>query len=115
MAKKRKYEEAYTDSANTIYHMIYNLAPSVFRWSGIPENRMPASEVFERMLLRDKCVAAFNTTVGLQVLSCTIPGVNQWGEPAEGAAEPIPKGGIIFEVDRSVMPIVLWTSLHINQ
>ncbi len=108
MAKKRKYEEAFTDSANTIYNMIYNLAPSVFRWSGIPENRMPASEVFERMLLKDKCVAAFNTTVGLQVLSCTIPGVNQWGEPAEGAAVPKPKGGITFEVDRSIMPIVLW-------
>lgn len=112
MAKKRKYEELYTTEAakDTIYKMIYNLGPSVFRWRNVPDGHMPPSELTEKLLMQRGHIAAFNTNIGLWVGQATLKGTNSWGFKPDGQAEPLVMGANHINHDRSagILPIVLY-------
>lgn len=110
MSKKKK--SAYNTASDTTSSMIYNLAASVFRWTGLPYEMAPPSEMLELLLVKHGHLACFNTNLGPMILPCTMSRLNQWGLQAEGSAKPIITGrpGIraIPYAEGKIAPIVIY-------
>lgn len=111
MAIRMKYADYNNEVNINVADMIDNLGSSVFRWSNLPLDSIPPSEIFEQMLMHRGVMTAFDTNIGLQVLPCTFTRLNQWGYQAEGSAIPLSVGGevpISLNPNSKALPIVLY-------